>query len=181
MSSSLLHKSGLMIANSLRRGMFALYLTGTISAYAQSPAQEEPKLEFVLQELVTLGRVVHPGRTPLGERNIVPITGGTFSGPDLRGKILPGGWDWQLTRTNGCTAIGANYMIETDDGQVINVDNSGTLCGTSEKHRRNFTAPKFEAPLGKYDWLNTGAYVGTLEVTEVNGKPAVRIRFYKAI
>ena len=161
--------------------MLAVYLAGIVPAIAQNAVQEQPKLEFVLEELVTLGPSVHPGQTPLGERNIVPITGGTFSGPDLRGKIVPGGWDWQLSTKNGCTAIQADYVIQTDDGQVINVDNRGTLCDASEKHRRNFTSPRFEAPLGKYDWLNTGAYVGTLEVTEVNGKPAVRIRFYKAI
>ena len=169
-----------MILNTLRSGLLAVYLAGIIPAIAQNAVQEQLKLEFVLEELVTLGPSMHPGQTPLGERNIVPITGGTFSGPDLRGKIVPGGWDWQLSTKNGCTAIQANYMIQTDDGQVINVDNRGTLCDASEKHQRNFTSARFEAPLGKYDWLNTGAYVGTLEVTEVNGKPAVRIRFYKA-
>ena len=170
-----------MILNTFRSGMLALYLAGIVPAIAQNAVGEQPKLEFVLEELVTLGPSVHPGQTPLGERNIVPITGGPFSGPDLRGKIVPGSWDWQLSTKDGCTAIQANYMIQTDDGQVINVDNRGTLCGASEKHQRNFTSPRFEAPLGKYDWLNTGAYVGTLEVTEVNGKPAVRIRFYKAV
>ena len=85
MSSSFSHKSGLMIANSLRSGICALY-----PAYAQSPAQKEPKLEFVLEELVALGPAVHPGRTPLGERNIVPITGGTFSCPDLRKNFARG-------------------------------------------------------------------------------------------
>src|SRR5947209_10524116 len=112
-----------MIQNTLRSRMLAVYLAGIIPAIAQNAVQEKPKLEFVLEELVTLGPSVHPGQTPLGERNIVPITGGTFSGPDLRGKIVPGGWDWQLSTKNGCTAVQANYMIQTDDGQVINVDN----------------------------------------------------------
>ena len=77
--------------------------------------------------------------------------------------------------------VSSRFVFRRMTEKVINVDNRGTLCDASEKHRRNFTSPRFEAPLGKYDRLNTGAYVGTLEVTEVNGKPAVRIRFYKAI
>ncbi|MGA8871523.1 MAG: DUF3237 family protein, partial [Candidatus Acidiferrales bacterium] len=55
-----------------------------------------PHLEFVFEEFVTLGAGIHPGETPFGDRNIVPITGGVFSGPNIRGKVMPGGWDWQL-------------------------------------------------------------------------------------
>ena len=158
------------------------YLAGFALLLAQNmaPEREAPKLEFVFEEFVSLGSSVHPGNTPFGERNIVPITGGTFSGPKIRGKILPGGWDWQLTTKNGCVSIQANYMIQTDDRAVINVDNRGALCSPSEKHSRNLTSPRFEAPLGAYDWLNSGAYVGTLEGTQIDGKPAVHIRFYKA-
>jgi hypothetical protein len=85
--------------------MLAVYLAGIIPAIAQNAVQEQPKLESVLEELVTLGPSVHPSQTPLGERNIVPITGGTFSGPDLRGKIVPGGWDWQLSTKNGTVTL----------------------------------------------------------------------------
>jgi hypothetical protein len=55
--------------------MLAVYLAGIVPAIAQNALQEQPKLEFVLEELVTLGPSVHPGQTALGERNIVPITG----------------------------------------------------------------------------------------------------------
>ncbi len=43
------------------------------------------------------------------------------------------------------------------------------------------TTPVFEAPKGKYDWLNGGAYVGTVEGMMMDGKRAVRIRFFKAV
>ncbi len=154
-----------------------------LQAQAASNAPEDsPKLDFVYEEVVTLGEALHPGETPWGERNIVPITGGTFAGPNIKGKILPGGWDWQLASKSGCHQIKADYMIQTDDGVIINVLNKGTFCpGKSEKSSRLLTGPVFEAPLGKYDWLNDGVYVGTLQgTTTVDGKPAVRIRFYKA-
>ena len=137
-------------------------------------------MAFVFEELVTLAPAVHPGPTPYGERNLIPITGGTFSGPKIKGKVLPGGWDWQLKTSNGCLRIEASYMIQTDDGAVIHVDNRGKLCGNASSAGRSFTTPVFEAPLGKYDWLNAGAYVGTLEGAQVDGKRAVRIRFYRA-
>ena len=153
-------------------------------ACAQGAGQADPQaphLEFVYQELVTLGPSQPVGETPQGKRNIVPITGGTFEGPRLKGRILPGGWDWQLANPGGCFTIHADYMIQTDDGVIINVRNAGTLCtGSDGKRNALLTAPVFEAPKGKYDWLNGGVYVGTLEGAAADGKAAVRIRFYKA-
>jgi len=148
---------------------------------AQTAVVEAPRMEFVFEEIVTLGAAVHPGATPYGERNIIPITGGTFSGPKIKGKVMPGGWDWQLATKTGCRKIQADYMIQTEDGAIINVVNKGTSCRTpTEKAGRLLTVPVFEAPTGPYEWLNGGAYVGTLDGTTVDGKPAVRIRFYRA-
>jgi predicted RecA/RadA family phage recombinase len=140
-----------------------------------------PTLEFVYEEVVTLAAAQTIGETPQGKRNIVPITGGTFQGPRLKGKILPGGWDWQLASPGGCFTIHADYMIQTDDGVIINVRNAGAKCkSTAGDQGALLTSPVFEAPKGKYDWLNGGVYVGTLEGTSLNGVPAVHIRFYKA-
>lgn len=154
----------------------------SLAAQSAAPAAPEaPKLEFVFEELVTLGPSIHPGTTPFGDRNLVPITGGTFAGPRLKGKILNGGWDWQLTTKTGCFKLHADYMIQTDDGAIINIVNQGTSCqSANQKPGRILTSPSFEAPVGPYDWLNGGAYVGTLDVTTADGKPAVRIRIYKA-
>ena len=64
-------------------------------------------------------------------------------------------------------------------GTVINVLNKGTLCApTSANRALAITSPSFEAPNGRYDWLNSGAYVGTLEL--VSGvSNTIRIRFYQ--
>lgn len=142
---------------------------------------EPPVLEFAFEEFVTLGPGQKVGATPYGERNIIPITGGSFSGPKIRGKVLPGGWDWQLRTDGGCFRIEADYMIQAEDGTIINVLNTGRFCKPSEGEMgRGLTTPVFEAPIGEHDWLNGGAFVGTLEGTEIDGKPAVHIRFYKA-
>jgi hypothetical protein len=143
-----------------------------------------PRLEFAFEELVLLGTAMAPGKTPYGARNIIPITGGTFEGPGLRGTIIPGGWDWQLTRADGCIDVHADYMLRTDDGVIINVVNDGAICvpKAGEAPRPIRTSPRFEAPLGKYQWLGQTAFIGTLEVAKgAKGEPAVRLRFYKAV
>jgi Protein of unknown function (DUF3237) len=158
----------------------------TAKAYGQQPNSNSsapkahtPQLVFVFEEYVTLGASIHPGETPFGDRNIVPITGGVFFGPKIRGKIMPGGWDWQLSTKTGCHSLDANYMIQADDGAIINVINQGTLCTFPGAATQLFTTPTFEAPLGPDAWLNGGAYVGTLELAKFHGKMAVHIRFYQ--
>ena len=158
-----------------------LAVLATVACATSTAAQDAPTLEFAFEEIVTLGQAVPVGETPLGRRNIIPITGGTFSGPGIQGTIIAGGWDWQLTRSDGCTEIEADYMIRTDDGVVINVINVGALC-PPEPGRTGpaVTQPRFEAPKGKYEWLNRSAFLGTLDAAPPGSGPAVRIRFFKA-
>ena len=88
---------------------FAATMLLPMAMRAQAPASdkiETPQLEFVFEEAVTLAPSVHTGKTPLGERNIEPITGGTFSGPNIKGTVMPGGWDlavdrWRLHQPQG--------------------------------------------------------------------------------
>ena len=151
------------------------------SAAGQATPPIPPTLEFAFEEIVTLGPDTKVGATPWGERNIVPITGGTFEGPRIKGKVLSGGWDWQLQVPGGCFSLHANYMIQATDGAIINVDNRGTMCKSSDgKDAKLLTTPSFEAPKGPHDWLNGGAFVGTVEGTTLDGKRAVRIRIYQA-
>ncbi|WP_443751397.1 DUF3237 domain-containing protein [Asticcacaulis solisilvae] len=162
----------------LRAIAIGLTLFIATPAPAETPA-DAPKLTFAFEETVTLGTGMSPGKTMLGTRNIVPITGGTFEGPGIRGTLVPGGWDWQLQRADGCWGVRADYMLKTDDGAIINVLNQGALCppenGVSKPVR---TVALFEPPLGRYQWLGQSAMVGTLEI--LSDRPAVRIRFYRA-
>jgi hypothetical protein len=166
----------------MRRAMLAPL--ATILMATGAAAADAPRLEFVFEEVVSLAPATSPGKTSLGGRNIIPITGGKFEGPAIRGTIIPGGWDWQLMRADGCTQVKADYMLKTDDGVVINVVNTGAICpGADGKPAPVRTSPVFEAPIGKYDWLNRAAFIGTLELAppQPDGKPAVLIRFYKAV
>jgi hypothetical protein len=77
--------------------------------------------------------------------------------------------------------VRADYMLKTDDGVVINIVNTGAMCpqpaGSTILAR---THPRFEAPIGKYDWLSKDTFVGTLELAKApDGGPAVRIGIYR--
>jgi hypothetical protein len=82
-----------------------------------------------LQPLMTLTLQVEPiisaGPTPLGEVRVIPFTAGSFEGPDLRGRLLPGGTDWQCVRSDGVLEIRAHYMLETEQGERIEVVSQG--------------------------------------------------------
>ncbi|KRA83130.1 hypothetical protein ASD76_03400 [Altererythrobacter sp. Root672] len=142
-------------------------------------AQEAPTLEFAFEEIVTLGEVTVPGDTAQGGRIIIPITGGTFEGPAIKGTIVPGGWDYQLRRADGCNEVKADYFLKTDDGVVINVVNTGVICMEGGAMKPVRTHPVFEAPRGKYEWLSQVAFVGTLEPAPPSAGSAVKIRFYR--
>lgn len=156
-----------------------LGLTAAAAAVAAQDAPA-PALEFVFEETVTLGKALEVGKTARGERRIIPIAGGHFEGPHIKGEVMPGGWDWQLTRPDGCTEVKADYFLKTDDGAVINVVNTGEICpGEKGAPAPVRTHPVFEPPLGKYEWLGRQAFVGTLGMAPASEGPAVLIRFYR--
>ena len=61
----------------------------------------KPQLEFLFEVSVDVTSPLTIGQTPHGYRRIAHITGGSFEGPRLKGKILPGGGDWLLVRPDG--------------------------------------------------------------------------------
>src|SRR5881275_3795932 len=72
------------------------------------------------------------GVVPHGTRVIAPITSGTFEGPRLRGKVLPGGADWTLLRPDGVLELDLQLTLETEDGALIRLSSFGLRHGPSE-------------------------------------------------
>jgi hypothetical protein len=123
---------------------------------------------------VALEPVRDLGETPLGRRRIIGITGGKFSGPRLSGRILPGGADWQLIRSDGVAFLDARYTLETDDGALLYVNNKGYRHGPKEVIERVArgedvdpalyymrATPWFETSAPRYAWLNRTVCVAT--------------------
>jgi hypothetical protein len=92
-----------------------------------------PELKFLFEARVDLGTPVEIGILPSGsERRVIPILGGTFEGPSLRGHVLPGGADWQIVHANGAAELNARYTLQTDTGALILVFNRGVRRGPPE-------------------------------------------------
>lgn len=132
------------------------------------------ELQLLLQAHITLAPPRELGETPRGQRRIIEITGGSFSGPRLYGKVLPGGADWQIVRADGVAYLDARYMLETADGALISVENRGYRHGPREIIERLArgedvdpalyymrTTPWFETSDARYAWLNRIVCVGT--------------------
>jgi hypothetical protein len=174
------------------QAVLALAMSVPLAAHADRPplgtpppADAVPRLEFAFEERVTLDAGVVLGDTALGRRQYIPITGGAVAGPKLRGTVVPGGWDFQLTyAASGCTQLSADYFLKADDGTLIHVFNEGLACSDKEPL---FFRPRLEAPKGTHDWLTRATFIATLELEMASstgaGAPArleaVRIRFYQ--
>ena len=154
---------------------------------APPPPESVPRLEFAFEERVTIAPAVVLGDTALGRRQYIGITGGTVAGPKLRGRVVPGGFDFQLTyKGSDCTVLSADYFIQAEDGTHIHVFNEGLSCPGAE---RPIFRPRLEAPKGTHDWMTRATFVATLDIeppVRKAGKPeappeveAVRIRFYQ--
>lgn len=126
---------------------------------------------MVFRSLMTLQVAVagaqKVGAVPLGNRVIAPIDGGHFEGPRLRGKVLPGGGDWTLLRSDGVLELDLRLTLETDDGALIHLRSFGLRHGPPEvlaalargeavdASKYYFrTTPRFETGHGKYLFLN---------------------------
>ena len=125
------------------------------------------RLEPLLRAEITLGPPQELGDTPHGRRRVIAITGGSFRGERLSGRVLPGGADWQLIRSDGVAELDARYTLETVDRSLIYVRNFGYRHGPPEVMRRLLagepvdaslyymrTTPRFETGAERYRWLN---------------------------
>ena len=140
-----------------------LAFTLNVSAQVEAP-KDTPQLEFALQLKVTLGETYSCGETQHGRRTVIPITGGTFEGPNIKGTIINGGADYQLANAAGRTELEAIYSIKTDDGVYIHVRNRGIIAnGKDAQGNPSFyfrCAPQFEAPSdSKYAWMNNSLFL----------------------
>ena len=72
------------------------------------------------------------GTSSLGQRRIIPIEGGEFEGPKLRGTVLPGGADWMLVRPDGVAQINVRMTLQTDDGDLIFMKYGGFRHGPKD-------------------------------------------------
>jgi hypothetical protein len=133
----------------------------------------EPRLTRIYRLEATLGEPVDVGEVGPGRRRIVPLTGGTFWGPELNGKLLPGASaDWQIVLPDG-TALGdIRYTLQTDGGDLLYVQSRGVRHGSPGaratrprrgRRREQYTfrtSTRIETASRELDWLNRGVFIG---------------------
>jgi hypothetical protein len=133
----------------------------------------EPRLTRVYRLEVALGAPLDLGDVAQGHRRIVPQTGGTFTGPELNGKLLPGASaDWQIVLPDGTSFGDIRYTLQTDGGDLLYVQSRGVRHGSAEVLARlgrgedvdaseyTFrTSTQIETAAPQLDWLNKGVFI----------------------
>lgn len=122
---------------------------------------------------VTLGESLDLAKVAQGHRRIVPQTGGTFTGPDLNGKLLSGASaDWQIVLPDGTSLGDIRHTLQTDGGDLLYVQSRGVRHGSAEVLARlargedvdaseyTFrTSTEIETAAPQLDWLNKGVFI----------------------
>ena len=133
----------------------------------------DPRLNLVYRLEASVGDPQDLGEISDSHRRIVPLTGGSFSGPELRGTLLAGASaDWQIILPDG-TALGdVRYTLKTERGDLLYVQSQSVRHGSPAVLERlgrgedvdaaEYTfrgAVKIETGADNLDWLNKGIFV----------------------
>ncbi len=143
-----------------------------MSSIPTAPSAPAPGLTHVFSLRGELAPAVEQGEIDGHRKRFIPVTGGTVGGPQLNGRVLPGGGDWQAIAPGGLTLVLARYSIEASDGTVIAVTNTGVRTAETEvmdKLVRGIevppnayyfrTTPVFDVRPGPHEWLRRHVFV----------------------
>jgi hypothetical protein len=138
------------------------------------PTLAEPRLKFFADLRVEVGAPQQVGQTVHGLRRLIPITGGTATGDGWSARVLPGGADFQLIVNERLSELDARYVLETDAGDFIYVQNRAVRSGPPELIARLVRgepvdpaqiyfrcSPSFETAAPALSWMGERMFVGT--------------------
>ena len=133
----------------------------------------DPVLTQVYRLKAVMGTPLDLGDVLAGHCRVVPLVGGVFTGPELNGKLLPGGSaSWQIVATDGTARAEIRYTLQTDRGALLYVRSSGVGQVNREVATRSgrdadidngerifHAATRVETAAPDSDWLNKGVFV----------------------
>jgi Protein of unknown function (DUF3237) len=136
-------------------------------------ALPEPQIRHVYHLEAALGEPLDVGAVTGGHRRVIPLTGGQFAGPELRGHLLSGASaDWQLVRPDGTSIGDIRYTLQTEDGALLYVrarsirhgdpDVLARLARGEEVDAGEYifrAAAQIETSATDLDWLNKGIFI----------------------
>ena len=182
-----------MIANRrsfLTTAGLGLFGSAMASPFSQNSEDSIIKTEFAFKAEITLDKVLELGTTQHGNRRIIPITGGSFEGPQIKGTVVPGGADWQIIRSDGVAELEARYTLRSNDNVLIYVLNRGYRHGPPGVMQRLAKGepvdpkeyyfrgtPVFETSSENYKWLTRYIFI----VTGERRADRVILDFYKLL
>jgi len=144
------------------------------SGAAEKPANVivPPGLEYVFELIARLGPALDMGTSEGITHRQIPVLDGIASGPKFRGKVLPGGNDTQRIHENGRTEILARYLLQADDGGIVQVTNPGVRRAPPDVMKRLGagelvdpslyyfrTTPSFVTTAKAHAWLEESVFV----------------------
>jgi hypothetical protein len=148
------------------------------------------RFEFLFDLTAEVGELISMGEAPLGERRLVEITGGSFEGPSLRGKVLSGN-DWQIARRDGVLELDARYVLkDAKGGGLVRVVSQGYRHGPPDvmaglAHGADVdpeeyffrTTMRFETGAENLAWLNKTIAIASAE----RGPREVRLKAWQLL
>jgi hypothetical protein len=159
-------------ADARRRDVLKLAAFAALAGCAQVPippaASPPTKAAMRTRPLMTLRLNTAPtqniGAGPRGVRVTFPITGGSFEGDRLRGKVLAGGDDWTVKRADGVVELDLRATLQTEDGALIHMTLEGIRDDGAPGAPYFRTLPRFETAEPKYSFLNRLLALGAGEI-----------------
>jgi hypothetical protein len=149
-------------------------LPALLAATSASAAEEEKLQSEFLLDLTLETRL--PSAVGAG-RLVVPVSGGSFEGPRLKGTIVPPGGDWIVKRPDGSSVLDVRLMLRTDDAQNIYMNWRGVAYPQQSGALYARITPLFETAAAKYAWLNNLVAVGVYRP----GKSEIAYRVYQIL
>jgi len=136
-----------------------------------APAAESDKLqsEFLLDLVLEKGQT----NSVAPNRFVVPVAGGTFEGPRLKGTVVGPAGDWISVRPDRSSVLDMRILLQTDDAQKISMKAHGIAYTQPDGTLYARMLPLFETGAEKYTWLNNLVAVGVFR--PMPGKVAYRI------
>ncbi|HRV84906.1 MAG TPA: DUF3237 domain-containing protein [Saprospiraceae bacterium] len=133
------------------------------------------KHELLFEMTAWLDEPIEIGDTPMGKRTIYPVSGGTFKGPEINGKVLPNGGDWVIKIDSSTEKLDVRAVLETNEGEIVYTHYGGFIHWNADGSYYFRTNPVFETSSEKYAWLNYIIAVGVGELIE----GGVRYKVYR--
>jgi hypothetical protein len=133
-----------------------------------------PELKFFADLSVQVDKPQEVGATVHGQRRVIPILGGDVHGDGWTARVLRGGADFQMIVNQSLAELDARYVLETDAGDLIFVQNRAVRTASPDVMSRLIRGekvdpqlvyfrctPQFETASKSLSWISERLFIGT--------------------